>query len=145
MQQHDRAARRWLLRPWEWIPSLKLRFSRRGFSAGIYTTSSAEAVHYVLADSEANVAVVEDDAQLQKVLAVRARLPHLRAIVQYSGALSQRYSHVYTVRAAGPGQSRAERGGAGQGRAGQGRAGQGRAGQGRAGQGRAGQGRNAVY
>ena len=57
-----------------------------GISTGIYTTNGAEAVHYVLEHSQSNIVVVEDDAQLRKVLAVRDRLPHLKAAVQYRGA-----------------------------------------------------------
>lgn len=52
-----------------------------GMQAGIYTTSTAEAVEYVLSHSEAGVVVVDDTAQLRKVLSVRSRLPYLRAIV----------------------------------------------------------------
>lgn len=52
---------------------------------GIYTTNSAEATQYNAYDSRANILVVENDATLQKILKVRDQLPHLRAIVQYSG------------------------------------------------------------
>lgn len=65
---------------------------------GIYTTNSPAAVEHVLVDSSCNVAVVEDDAQLQKVLKVRNNLPHLKAIIQYSGSLKERHENVYTVR-----------------------------------------------
>ena len=42
----------------------------RGLSAGIYTTNSAEACFHVLSDCEANVAVVENQIQLDKILEV---------------------------------------------------------------------------
>lgn len=48
---------------------------------GIYPTSSPEQVEYVLNDSGARVLVVENDEQLDKVLAVRARCPGLMKIV----------------------------------------------------------------
>lgn len=51
----------------------------------MYTTNNAEACYHCLESSEANVCVVEDDKQLQKILRVRSRLPELRAIIQYSG------------------------------------------------------------
>ena len=54
-------------------------------------------LNYVAHDSEANICVVENDAQLQKILQVRDRLPHLRAIIKYRGELRERYSNVYTV------------------------------------------------
>lgn len=53
-----------------------------GIAAGIYTTSSSDSVHHVLQLSRANLVVVEDDQQLQKVLQVRDKLPLLKAIVQ---------------------------------------------------------------
>lgn len=48
---------------------------------GVYATSPADEIHYVLEHSESMVAVVEDEEQLDKVLAVRERLPALRHIV----------------------------------------------------------------
>ena len=74
---------------------------------GVYTTNTTEAVHYQLKHSMTNIAVVDGRAQLEKVvdvdkmidnddhvgddydddvpqvLAVRDKLPDLRAIVQY--------------------------------------------------------------
>jgi long-chain acyl-CoA synthetase len=50
-------------------------------TVGVYPTSPAAEVHYLLEHSEAAVAVVEDEEQLDKVLAVRDRLPALRQIV----------------------------------------------------------------
>ena len=35
--------------------------------------------------SRANILVVEDDIQLEKILSIRDKLPHLRHIIQYSG------------------------------------------------------------
>lgn len=48
---------------------------------GVYTTSPAEEVCYVLEHSGTSVAIVEDEEQLDKVLAVRDRLPALRQVV----------------------------------------------------------------
>jgi long-chain acyl-CoA synthetase len=48
---------------------------------GIYPTSPASEVEYLLGHSEAVVLIAEDEEQLDKVLAVRDRLPHLRNIV----------------------------------------------------------------
>jgi long-chain acyl-CoA synthetase len=53
----------------------------RAVTAGIYPTSPASEVEYLLALSETPVVVLEDQEQLDKVLSVRAQLPHLRAIV----------------------------------------------------------------
>eukprot|EP01094_Clydonella_sp_ATCC50884_P019261 TRINITY_DN3725_c0_g1_i1.p1 TRINITY_DN3725_c0_g1~~TRINITY_DN3725_c0_g1_i1.p1 ORF type:complete len:702 (+),score=264.25 TRINITY_DN3725_c0_g1_i1:35-2107(+) len=52
-----------------------------GIPAGIYTTNGPEACHYIVHHCEAAVAVVENDAQAQKILQVRDRLPALRTVV----------------------------------------------------------------
>nr|XP_040051627.1 long-chain-fatty-acid--CoA ligase ACSBG2-like isoform X2 [Gasterosteus aculeatus aculeatus]XP_040051628.1 long-chain-fatty-acid--CoA ligase ACSBG2-like isoform X2 [Gasterosteus aculeatus aculeatus] len=67
-----------------------------GLATGIYTTNSPEACQYVAANSEANVLVVENQKQLDKVLQVKDHLPHLKAIVQYKGELQQKEPFLYT-------------------------------------------------
>jgi len=54
-----------------------------GVVTGVYTTNTPEAVAYQLRHSQTNIAVVDSDAQLQKVLQVRDKLPELKAIIQY--------------------------------------------------------------
>ncbi len=56
-----------------------------GVPAGIYTTNSAEQCAYIAGHSEANIAVVENAAQLAKFKAVRGELPELSAIVLMEG------------------------------------------------------------
>ncbi|XP_043283437.1 very long-chain-fatty-acid--CoA ligase bubblegum-like isoform X2 [Venturia canescens] len=56
-----------------------------GFAAGIYTTNSAQACQFCAESSRANILVVEDAKQLEKILEIRHKLPHLKAIVQYDG------------------------------------------------------------
>jgi long-chain acyl-CoA synthetase len=51
----------------------------------IYQTNSPEECQYVLQDSEAKVVVVEDEAQLEKVRAVRDSLPKLEHVVLMVG------------------------------------------------------------
>ena len=41
-----------------------------GLSTGIYTTNSPEACYFILDDSKANIVVVEDQKQLDKILEV---------------------------------------------------------------------------
>lgn len=67
-----------------------------GFAAGIYTTNSAEACHFVANDCEANVIFVENEAQLKKILQVRSQLPQLKAIVQYIGKPSVQDPTIYS-------------------------------------------------
>ena len=50
-------------------------------SVGVYPTSPAAEVEYLLAHSESVVLIAEDEEQLDKALAVRERLPALRKIV----------------------------------------------------------------
>jgi long-chain-fatty-acid--CoA ligase ACSBG len=57
----------------------------RGFGTGIYTTNSPEACHYCAEKSYADIIVVEDKKQLDKILSIKDRLPMLKAIVQYDG------------------------------------------------------------
>ncbi|KAM5193091.1 long-chain-fatty-acid--CoA ligase ACSBG2 isoform 2-T2 [Mantella aurantiaca] len=67
-----------------------------GFAVGIYTTNSAEACHYVAENCEANILVVENHKQLQKILQVQDQLPHLKAIVQYKDELKEKRPNLYT-------------------------------------------------
>ena len=49
----------------------------RGLAAGIYTTNNPEACHFVADNCKANVIVVEDQKQLDKILEVSATsVPH---------------------------------------------------------------------
>ena len=50
-------------------------------TVGIYPTSPAAEVRYLLSHSKARVVVCEDEEQLDKVLEVRHQLPHLEAAV----------------------------------------------------------------
>lgn len=47
-----------------------LCWSDRGFAVGIYTTNSPDACHYVAENCQANILVVENHKQLQKILQV---------------------------------------------------------------------------
>lgn len=48
----------------------KMYLYHRGLATGIYTTNSTEACHYVAANAEANILVVENQKQLEKILQV---------------------------------------------------------------------------
>ncbi|XP_015598128.1 very long-chain-fatty-acid--CoA ligase bubblegum [Cephus cinctus] len=56
-----------------------------GFAAGIYTTNSPEACQYCAESSRANIIVVEDAKQLEKITEIKKNLPLLKAIIQYDG------------------------------------------------------------
>ncbi|KAK7888867.1 hypothetical protein WMY93_024427 [Mugilogobius chulae] len=67
-----------------------------GFAVGIYTTNSPDACQYVADNCKANVIVVENHKQLQKILQVEDRLPHLKAIIQYKDALKEKRPNLYS-------------------------------------------------
>ncbi|XP_033749822.1 long-chain-fatty-acid--CoA ligase ACSBG2-like [Pecten maximus] len=67
-----------------------------GLATGVYTTNTPEACKFILSDSRTNVAVVENDVQLQKIIKIWDDLPHLKAIVQYTGELKEAKENVYT-------------------------------------------------
>ena len=54
-------------------------------TVGIYPSSLAEDCAYILNHSEANVLFVENREQLEKILSVRSRLPHLKHIILFEG------------------------------------------------------------
>ena len=70
----------------EWVILDHAAMMAGGACAGIYTTCSADEVHYIVHHSEAYVVLVEDAAQLAKVTARRADLPHLHHVVLMGGA-----------------------------------------------------------
>ncbi len=67
----------------EWVLADVAVLSCGGISNGIYPTDAEDQVHYLCADSRTSVVFVEDEEQLDKVLAVRERLPLLRRIVVF--------------------------------------------------------------
>lgn len=66
----------------EWFYSQFGAIYAGGLAAGIYTTNSAESVLHILKVSRANIVIVDEEKQLQKVLSIRDQLPLLKAIVQ---------------------------------------------------------------
>ncbi|XP_059191923.1 long-chain-fatty-acid--CoA ligase ACSBG1 [Centropristis striata] len=80
----------------EWFFSAVGAIMAGGIMTGIYATNSPEACQYVASDSKANIIVVENQKQLEKILQISDRLPHLKAIVQYSGQPLQNVSNLYS-------------------------------------------------
>ena len=73
----------------QWMVSNVGAIFAGGLGAGIYTSNSAEVTCHILRQSRANVVVVEDERQMEKVLSVRKELPLLRAVVQLQGELKE--------------------------------------------------------
>lgn len=61
-----------------------------GLGAGIYTTNSPEAVCHILKKSLANIVVVEDEKQMDKIKLIRDQLPLLKAVIQLTGKLNDK-------------------------------------------------------
>lgn len=64
-----------------------MRFSLifSGLAAGVYTTNSPDAVYHVLESSNANIVVVDDTKQMDKIKEIKHRLPNLKAAIQLYG------------------------------------------------------------
>ena len=54
----------------------------------MYLTNTPAACEYIARDSRANIIVVGDTKQLDKILSIRDNLPDLRAIVMFDGERS---------------------------------------------------------
>ena len=52
-------------------------------TAGIYTTNSPEACHYILEHSEARICICQGGSNAAKIASLRSSLPNLKAIVVY--------------------------------------------------------------
>uniref|UniRef100_A0A8C6ZUT7 Long-chain-fatty-acid--CoA ligase ACSBG2 n=1 Tax=Nothoprocta perdicaria TaxID=30464 RepID=A0A8C6ZUT7_NOTPE len=67
-----------------------------GLAVGIYTTSSPEACHYIAENCSANIIVVENHKQLQKILEIEHKLPHLKAIIMYGEEPKEKRPNLYS-------------------------------------------------
>lgn len=81
----------------EWHMSCLGSILACGISVGLYLTSSTETCYNIANDCRAQIIVVENDSQLQKILKVKSRLPHLKAIVQYTKRLSDTNNEDITI------------------------------------------------
>ena len=69
----------------EWVQADFAIFSVGGITVPIYPSYTAEQIAYIVNDSEARLLIVEDVAQLAKVLEVRGRMAGLGRIVVIEG------------------------------------------------------------
>lgn len=66
----------------EWFYSAFAAIHAGAVIAGIYTTNSAEAVQHVLENSRAQIVIIDDSKQMQKIQSIRDKLPELKAVIQ---------------------------------------------------------------
>ncbi|XP_019359943.1 PREDICTED: long-chain-fatty-acid--CoA ligase ACSBG1 [Gavialis gangeticus] len=81
----------------EWFISAVGTVFAGGIVTGIYTTNSPEACHHIAHDSKANIIVVDSQKQLDKIMQIWNRLPHLKAVVQYKESLPEKHPNLYTM------------------------------------------------
>lgn len=66
----------------EWFVSELAAIHAGGIIVGVYTTNSVEACQYVLEKCKANIVIVDDAKQMEKIHAIKDKLPHLKAVIQ---------------------------------------------------------------
>ncbi|XP_064244939.1 long-chain-fatty-acid--CoA ligase ACSBG1 isoform X2 [Passer domesticus] len=81
----------------EWFISAVGAIFAGGIVTGIYTTNSPEACHYIAHDSRTDVMVVENQKQLDKIMQIWNRLPHLKAVVLYKDSIAETHPNLYTM------------------------------------------------
>lgn len=69
----------------EWFIAYMGAIFAGGVATGIYATNNADGVHYVLDHSESELVFVENEAQLEKIVAIADRLKNVKAVVQWMG------------------------------------------------------------
>lgn len=74
----------------EWLFSSFGAMVAGGIQSGIYTTNSPEACLHCLKKSYANIVVVQNEMQLEKILQVRHEAPDLKTIIQIEGIPRER-------------------------------------------------------
>ena len=67
----------------EWFISDLAAIYAGGFAVGIYTTNTPEACQHCLENSQADIVIVEDAKQLDKILKIKDNLPNLKTIIMY--------------------------------------------------------------
>ncbi|XP_021403025.2 long-chain-fatty-acid--CoA ligase ACSBG1 isoform X3 [Lonchura striata] len=81
----------------EWFISAVGAIFAGGIVTGIYATNSPEACHYIAHDSKTDIMVVENQKQLDKIMQIWNRLPHLKAVVLYKDSIAERHPNLYMI------------------------------------------------
>lgn len=74
----------------EWIVAALGAMAAGGRAVGVYTTASAEQIAYVTGHCDAPIALVENEAFLDKLLSVKAQLPRLKHVIVMEAPSSPR-------------------------------------------------------
>ncbi|MBK7858537.1 MAG: AMP-binding protein [Archangiaceae bacterium] len=65
----------------EWLVADVAAMAAGGVPVGLYVTSSAEQLQYLVGHCEAPIALVENEQYLDRLLSVRGELPHLKEVI----------------------------------------------------------------
>ncbi|XP_019857705.1 PREDICTED: long-chain-fatty-acid--CoA ligase ACSBG2-like [Amphimedon queenslandica] len=79
----------------EWHIANMATIMSGGLPVGLYLTNTPEACCFIADSCKANIIVLENDAHLQKILQIRPRLTHLKAIVYYGKICSPKEEGMY--------------------------------------------------
>jgi long-chain-fatty-acid--CoA ligase ACSBG len=60
-----------------------------GIGCGMYATNTAEACEYILKDTNAQIVVVENKQQLEKIIKCKNNNTPIKKIIQYSGSVDK--------------------------------------------------------
>lgn len=66
----------------EWFVTEMATIHAGGIITGVYTTNSADSTLHVLESSRANIVVVDDSKQMEKIRQIKDKLPNLKAVIQ---------------------------------------------------------------
>uniref|UniRef100_A0A8C3WWU7 long-chain-fatty-acid--CoA ligase n=1 Tax=Catagonus wagneri TaxID=51154 RepID=A0A8C3WWU7_9CETA len=81
----------------EWFIAALGAILAGGLCVGIYATNSTDACQCVITHAKVNILMVENDMQLQKILAIpRSRMETLKAIIQYKVPVESKYNNLYS-------------------------------------------------
>jgi long-chain acyl-CoA synthetase len=69
-----------------WVVADLAAMAAGGMPAGIYSTLTPDQIEYILGHSGASICMVQDGTLAERVLAVRDRLPKLKALILFKGA-----------------------------------------------------------
>jgi long-chain-fatty-acid--CoA ligase ACSBG len=81
----------------EWHISNMAAIMAGGIPVGLYLTNTAEACCYIADSNKANIIVVDNDSQLQKIMQIRPRLTHLKAVIFYGKIFTNKEEGIIDV------------------------------------------------
>ena len=72
----------------EWVVADMAIMRSGGATTTVYPTALPDEVAYILSDSDSQVVIAEDAAQVERLTSVRDQLPHVRAVAVMDGIMA---------------------------------------------------------